>query len=103
MTADPLAYAASALSGPLLFVLAAFACLLLPLFIRQLRGAQGLIALGAVLVALTFFRRAPAAELSFFGEALLLSPLSAYLWAFAMAVLALVILLSIARPPAPEE
>lgn len=103
MTTDPLAYAASALSGPLLLAMAAFACLLLPLFIKQLRGAQGLIALGAVLVALTFFRRAPAAELSFFSEALLLSPLSAYLWAFAMAVLALVILLSIARTPAPEE
>ncbi|MDD5207771.1 MAG: NADH-quinone oxidoreductase subunit N [Elusimicrobiales bacterium] len=103
MIADPLAYAASALSGPLLLVLTAFVCLLLPLFIRQLRGTQGLIALGAVLVAITFFRQAPPAELAFFSEALLLSPLSSYLWAFALGVLALVIALSIARPPAPEE
>ena len=103
MTPDPIAYAASALSGPLLLVLAAFACLLLPLFIKQLRGTQGLMALGAVLVALLFFRRAPSAELSLFSGALLLSPLSAYLWAFALAVLALVILLSVSRPAAPEE
>ncbi len=97
------AYAASALSGPLLLLLTAFACLLLPLFFRGLRGAQGLIALSAVLVALTFLRRAPAAELSFFSGALLLSPLSAYLWAFALGVLALVLILSIAKPAAPEE
>ncbi|MBI4350591.1 MAG: NADH-quinone oxidoreductase subunit N [Elusimicrobia bacterium] len=103
MSADPLAYAASALSGPLLLVLAAFACLLLPLFVKQLRGAQGLIALGAVLVAIAFFKRAPEAELAFFDEALLLSPLTAYLWAFALAVLALVIALSISRRAAPEE
>ena len=103
MTADPLAYAASALSGPLLLVMTAFACLLLPLFIKQLRGTQGLIALGAVLVAITFFRQAPPAELSFFSEALQLSPLSAYLWAFTLGVLALVIALSLAKPPAPEE
>ena len=103
MTPDPLVYAASALSGPLLLVLAAFACLLLPLFIKQLRGATSLIALGAVLVALLFLRRAPSAELSLFSGALLLSPLSAYLWAFALAVLALVILLSVSRPAAPEE
>ena len=103
MIQEPLAYAASVLSGPLLLVLAAFACLLLPLFFRQLRGAQGLIALGATLVAITFFRKAPPAEFSFFSGALLLSPLSAYLWAFALAVLALVLVLSIARPAAPEE
>lgn len=100
---DLVAYAASALSGPLLLLLAAFACLLLPLFFRALRGAQGLIALGAVLVALTFLRRAPAAELGFFSGALFLSPLSAYLWAFALAVLALVIILSISKPAAHEE
>ena len=103
MIQEPLAYAASVLSGPLLLVLAAFACLLLPLFFRQLRGTQGLIALGATLVAITFFRKAPPAEFSFFSGALLLSPLSAYLWAFALAVLALVLVLSIARPAAPEE
>mgnify|MGYP001607989602 CR=1 FL=1 len=103
MIFDPITYAATALSGPLLLVLAAFGCLLLPLFIRRLRGTQGLIALGATLVAITFFRQAPAVELSLFSGALLLSPLSAYLWAFAMSVLALVIILSLARPAAPEE
>lgn len=100
---DIIAYAASALSGPLLLLLAAFACLLLPLFFRFLRGAQGLVALGAVLVALTFLKRAPAAELAFFSGALILSPLSAYLWAFALGVLALVITLSISKPAAPGE
>ncbi len=100
---DLIAYAATALSGPLLLLLAAFACLLLPLFIKALRGTQGLLALGAVLVALTFLRRPPAAELAFFSGALLLSPLSAYLWAFALGVLALVIILSISKPAAPEE
>ena len=103
MMPDPVAYSSSALSGPLLLVLAAFACLLLPLFVKRLRGTQGLIALGAVLAAITFIRRAPPAELSFFSGALLLSPLSAYLWAFALAALALAVVLSLARPPAPEE
>ncbi len=102
MSFDPAAYAAAAFSGPLLLVLAAFACLLLPLFFRNLRGTQGIMALGAVLVTLTFFSAAPQAQISFFSGALLLSPLSSYLWAFAMAVLALVIALSIARPAAPE-
>ena len=100
---DIIAYAASALAGPLLLLLAAFACLLLPLFFRALRGAQGLMALGAVLVALTFLRRPPAAELAFFSGALILTPLSAYLWAFALGVLALVITLSLSKPAAPEE
>ncbi|PJA14061.1 MAG: NADH-quinone oxidoreductase subunit N [Elusimicrobia bacterium CG_4_10_14_0_2_um_filter_56_8] len=103
MIPDPLGYAASALSGPLLLILAGFGCLLLPIFLKQLRGAQGLIALGAVLVLITFFRRAPSAELAMFNGALLLSPLSAYLWAFSLAVLLLIIIISIARPPAPEE
>jgi NADH-quinone oxidoreductase subunit N len=103
MTPETLAYAASAVSAPLMLVLAAFLCLLLPLFIRQLRGAQGLIALGAVLVALLFLRRAPAAEIVFFSGALVLDPLSACLWAFAMGVLALVTALSLARPAAPQE
>jgi len=103
MITDPLSYAASALSGPLLLVLAAFGCLLLPLFIKRLRGTQGLIALGAALVALTFLRRAPSAEFSLFGGAMLLSPLSAYLWAFALLVLIVVAVLSIARLAAPAE
>ncbi|MDO8803841.1 MAG: NADH-quinone oxidoreductase subunit N [Elusimicrobiota bacterium] len=103
MIPDPVTYAASALSGPLLLVLAAFACLLLPLFFRQLRGTQGIMALGAVLIAIIFLRRAPSAELSLFSGALLLSPLSAYLWAFTLGVLTLVILLSVSRPAAPEE
>ncbi|HBA59916.1 MAG TPA: NADH-quinone oxidoreductase subunit N [Elusimicrobia bacterium] len=96
-------YAASALSGPLLLVLAAFACLLLPLFVKALRGTQGLIALGALVVALLFLRRAPSLELNLFHGALLLTPLSAYLWAFAMGALALVVLLSLSRPAAPED
>lgn len=101
MNADPAAYAAAALSGPLLLVLAAFACLLLPLFIKALRGTQGLIALGAVLVSLTFLKGAPAAQLALFGGALVLSPLTAYLWAFALGVLALFFALSLSRQPAP--
>jgi len=88
---------------PLLLLLAAFACLLLPLFIRALRGAQGVIALGAVLAALTFFRLAPQVEMSLFSGAVLLNPASAYLWAFALGVLALVVALSISKPPVPEE
>ncbi len=103
MTDPAAAYAASALAGPLLLILAAFACLLLPLFFRPLRGSQGLIAFGAVLTALTFTRRAPSAEFALFSGALLLSPLSAYLWAFVLGVLALVITLSISRPAAPDE
>ena len=103
MTPDPGGYAASALSGPLLLVLAAFGCLIPPLFIRALRGIQGLIALCAVLVSIIFFKQAPPAELSLFSGALLLSPLTAYLWILALVVLALVIILSIASPPAPEE
>ncbi len=103
MMPDPIGYAAAALSIPLLLILAALGCLILPLFFKQLRGTQGLIALGAVLVCLTFFRRAPAAELSMFSGALLLSPITAYLWVLALAVLALVVVLSIARPAAPEE
>jgi NADH-quinone oxidoreductase subunit N len=103
MIPETLAYAASAVSAPLLLVLAAFACLLLPLFFKSLRGVQGLITLGAALTALVFLRRAPAAEIAFFGGALVLDPLSAYLWAFAMAVLALVTALSVARPAAGEE
>ena len=100
---EHLNYAASALSMPLLLLLAAFACLLLPLFIRALRGAQGVIALGAVLAALTFFRLAPQVEMSLFSGAVLLNPASAYLWAFALGVLALVVALSISKPPVPEE
>ncbi len=103
MNPDLINYAAYALSVPLLLVATAFICLLLPLFIKSLRGLQGLITSGAVLTALIFLRRAPAAEFSFFNGALLLSPLSAYLWAFALGVLALVILLSLSRPAAPEE
>ncbi len=104
MNPDPMInYAASALAGPLLLVLAAFACLLLPLFFKTLRGLQGLVSLGAVLVALIFLRAAPPAQLALFGGALQLSPLSSYLWAFAMGVLALFFALSIAKPPAPEE
>ncbi|OGR78627.1 MAG: hypothetical protein A2X32_05100 [Elusimicrobia bacterium GWC2_64_44] len=102
MTFDPVAYASAALAGPLLLVLAAFCCLLLPLFFKGLRGVQGMISLGAVLVALAFFRHAPPAQLALFSGALQVSPLSAYLWAFAMGVLALFIALSLARPPAPE-
>lgn len=102
MTFDPVPYAAAALAGPLLLVFAAFACLLLPLFLRPLRGAQGIIALGAVLVTLAFFRPAPAAQLAFFSGALHVTPLSSYLWAFALAVLALFFALSLARPAAPE-
>jgi len=100
---EHLNYAASAFSVPLLLLLAAFAALLLPLFIKALRGAQGLIALGAALAALTFFRLAPQIEISAFGGALLLNPASSYLWAFALAVLAAVLALSVAKPPAPEE
>jgi NADH-quinone oxidoreductase subunit N len=103
MTPDPISFAAGALAGPLLLLLAAAACLLLPLFLRSLRGTPGLIAVGAVLVALTFLRRAPEAQLSLFNGALLLSPLSVYLWAFVLAVLGLTALISIARPAAPEE
>lgn len=103
MMPDPVGYAVSALCGPLLLVVAAFGCLILPLFIKPLRGVQGLIALGAVLVPIIFFKAAPSAELSLFSGALLLSPLSAYLWAFALAVLALVTLLSLARPAVTEE
>jgi len=103
MTFDPVPYAASALAGPLLLTLAAFAVLLLPLFFKTLRGTQGLVSLGAVLVTLVFFRAAPPAQLAFFSGALNLSPLSAYLWAFAMGVLALFIALSLARPAAPAE
>ncbi len=103
MSSDVLAaYAASALAGPLLLVLAAFGCLLLPLFFRALRGAQGLVMLGAALVSLTFSRQAPG-QLSFFSGALVLSPLTAYLWAFVVAVLALFIVLSMARRAAPPE
>lgn len=102
MNFDPVAYAASALSGPLLLALAAFACLLLPLFFRSLRGTQGMLALGAALAALLFFKPAPAAQLSFFSGALQLSPLTSYLWAFALAVLALFFALSVARQAAPE-
>ncbi len=98
-----LAYAASAFSVPLLLLLAAFACLLLPLFFRALRGAQGLIAVGAALAALTFFRLAPQAEVSLFNGALALNPASSYLWLFCLAVLAAAVVLSVYRPPAPEE
>lgn len=100
---EPVNFAAGALAGPLLLVLAALAALLLPLFFRSLRAAPGLIALGAALVALTFLRGAPEARLELFGGALLLSPLSVYLWAFALGALLLVTLLSLARPAAPEE
>ncbi len=100
---EHLNYAASALSMPLLLVMAAFACLLLPLFIRPLRGAQGLMALGAVLVALTFFRLSPQVEIAIFSGALLINPASSYLWAFALGVLTLVLALSISKPPFPEE
>ena len=103
MTPDLINFAAYSISVPLLLALAALACLLLPLFIKRLRGTQGLIALGTVFAVLTFARRAPSAELSFFGGALLLSPLSAYLWTFVLGVLALVITLSLVRPAAPEE
>lgn len=103
MTDQVITYAALTLAGPLLLVLAAFACLLAPLFFKSLRGAQGIISLGSVLVVLTFFRSAPQAQLGFFGGALNLSPLTSYLWAFAMAVLALFITLSLARRAAPEE
>ena len=48
MNSEQLAYAASALSGPLLLAAAAFACLLLPLFIKALRGTQGIMALSAM-------------------------------------------------------
>ena len=103
MTPGLIDFAAYALAVPLLLVAAAFICLLLPLFFKRLHGAQGLIAIGSILAVLTFLRRAPAAQLSFFDEALLISPLSAYLWTFAVIALGLVILLSIARPPAPDE
>ncbi len=103
MTPDLIDFAAYALASPLLLIVAAFICLLLPLFVKRLNGAQGLIAIGSVLAVLTFLRRAPATEISFFTGALLLSPLSAYLWTFTVIVLGLVILLSIARPPAPAE
>ncbi|PIU20594.1 MAG: hypothetical protein COT18_01450, partial [Elusimicrobia bacterium CG08_land_8_20_14_0_20_59_10] len=97
-----IAYAASALSGPLLLVLTAFVCLLLPLFIKALRGTQGVIALGSLMVALLFVRRAPELELALFSGALLLTPLSAYLWTFAIGVLALVTLLSLSHRASPE-
>jgi NADH-quinone oxidoreductase subunit N len=103
MTPDLIDFAAYAFAVPLLLLAAAFLCLLLPLFFKPLRGTQGLIAIGAILAVLTFLRRAPAAELSFFSGAILLNPLSAYLWAFAVGVLGLVILLSLARGAAPEE
>ncbi|OGR44733.1 MAG: hypothetical protein A2X35_05390 [Elusimicrobia bacterium GWA2_61_42] len=103
MTPDLITFSAYVLSVPLLLVAAAFFCLLLPLFIKRLRGTQGLMALGSVLAAVVFLRPAPAEELSFFSGALLLSPLTVYLWAFALGVLALVILLSLSRPAAPEE
>jgi len=103
MTPDLIDFAAYTFAVPLLLVVAAFMILLLPLFFKSLRGTQGLIALGSVLAVLTFLRRAPAVQLSFFDGALLLNPLSAYLWTFALGVLALVIILSIARPAAPEE
>lgn len=103
MSFDPAAYAASALPGPLLLVLTAFACLLLPLFIRALRGTQGIIALGAVLAAITFLRAAPPAGLAFFSGALVISPLSSYLWAFVYGVLALFIALSLSRPPVSPD
>ena len=100
---EHLNYAASAFSVPLLLTLAAFAALLLPLFFGALRGTQGLIALGAALTALTFFRLAPQAEVSLFNGALALNPASAYLWLFALAVLAATLALSVSRPPAPAE
>jgi len=96
-------YAASALSVPLLLALSAFAVLLLPLFIKALRGTQGLIALSAVLAALTFSRLAPQVGLSLFSGALLINPASSYLWIFALCVLALVISLSVSRAPVREE
>ncbi|HNW45180.1 MAG TPA: NADH-quinone oxidoreductase subunit N [Elusimicrobiales bacterium] len=103
MNSEPLAYAANALAGPLLLAAAAFACLLLPLFIKALRGTQGVIALSAALAALTFLRRPPMAEIGFFGGTLILNPASAYLWAFGFAVLAVILVLSLARPPAGED
>ena len=96
-------YAASAFSVPLLLLLAALAALLLPLFIRALRGTQGLMALGAALAALTFFRLAPQVEISLFNGAIALNPASAYLWLFTLGVLAAVLALSVYRPPAGEE
>jgi NADH-quinone oxidoreductase subunit N len=100
---EHLNYAASAFAVPLLLALSAFACLLLPLFFRALRGAQGLIAAGAALAALTFFRLAPQAEVSLFNGSLTLNPASSYLWLFCLAVLAAAALLSVSRPPAPED
>ncbi len=100
---EHLNYAAAAFSVPLLLLLAAFAALLLPLFIRALRGAQGLIALGAALAGLTFFRLAPQVEISLFNGALALNPASAYLWLFTLVVLGAVLALSVYRPPAGEE
>lgn len=93
------AYAASALAGPLLLVLTALLCLLAPLFIKALRGAQGAMALGAALTALVMFRHPPAAELLIFGGALILSPATAWLWALALGVLALTVLLSLDHAP----
>ena len=103
MNGEVLTYAANALSGPLLLVMAAFACLLLPLFFRALRGAQGVMALSAALAALAFLRRAPLTEIDCFNGALILNPASAWLWAFAFAVLAVIIVLSLARPLAGDD
>ncbi|MCM2267464.1 MAG: NADH-quinone oxidoreductase subunit N [Elusimicrobiales bacterium] len=103
MTPEIIDYASRALAIPLLLVIASLICLLLPLFVRQLRGTQGLIAIGSLTSLLFFLRWPPAAEVGFFNRALLISPLSAYLWAFALAALALVVLLSVARPAAPPE
>lgn len=96
-------YAASALAGPLLLAAAAFAGLILPLFLRPLRGAQGLLALGAAVTGLVFFRRPPSAELALFGGALTLTPLTAYIWAFALAATAAVCVISISAQAEPEE
>ena len=103
MNAELTAYASNAMSGPLLLAAAAFTCLLLPLFFKALRGTQGIMALSAVLVVLSFIKRAPLTEISCFNGALLLSPAAAYLWAFTFAVLAFIILLSLYRPPAQPD
>ncbi|OGR51080.1 MAG: hypothetical protein A2049_02775 [Elusimicrobia bacterium GWA2_62_23] len=103
MTPEILDFTANSAALPLMLLIAGLLILLLPLFVRRLNGAQGFIAAGALIAMAFFFRRPPAAEVALFNGALVLNPLSAYLWAFATAALGLVVLLSLARQAAPDE
>ncbi len=103
MTPEIVDYAARTAALPLMLIAAALLILLVPLFVRPLRGAQGLIAVGALLALPVFLRRPQPVQLDLFGGALVLNPLTSYVWLFALAVLALVVLLSVAGSPAPEE